>query len=51
MASGYVSGKSIPQQDGAGDEEWSLASSLVVTSSHMASTQKHYVPHDIYIYS
>ncbi|KAH8963018.1 hypothetical protein BDL97_05G131200 [Sphagnum fallax] len=35
MASGYVSGKSIPQQDGAGDEEWSLASSLVATSSHM----------------
>ncbi|CAK9273971.1 unnamed protein product [Sphagnum jensenii] len=50
MASGYVSGKSIPQQDGAGDEEWSLASSLVATSSHMASTQKHYVPHDLYIF-
>jgi hypothetical protein len=50
MASGYVSGKSIPQQDGAGDEEWSLASSLVATSSHTASTQKRYVPHDLYIF-
>ncbi|KAH9575621.1 hypothetical protein CY35_01G120400 [Sphagnum magellanicum] len=34
MASGYVSGKYIPQQDGAGDEELSLASSVVAISSH-----------------
>jgi hypothetical protein len=39
MASGYVSGKYIPQQDGAGDEESSLASSVVAISSHTASTQ------------
>ncbi len=39
MASGYVSGKYIPQQDGAGDEELSLASSVVAISSHTASTQ------------
>ncbi|CAK9192863.1 unnamed protein product [Sphagnum jensenii] len=37
MASGYVSGKYIPQQDGAGDEELSLASSVVAISSHTAN--------------
>ncbi|CAK9227340.1 unnamed protein product [Sphagnum troendelagicum] len=48
MASGYVSGKSIPQQDGAGDEKWSLASSLVATSSHMANATIAHLEHAVY---